>query len=336
MSLNKVNWPVRVLLIGAGGISSVHIRGMRKHPDRLRCVGMVDISEENLGKRAEELGERVTTFTDWKKALADLSGKVDAAVICLPHHLHAPAIHDCARAGLHILCEKPLCLTLEEAEGIAQVVAETGVTYMSAHNQLFLPAVREARKMLDQGALGRVFYIRSQDCFQAHTDRARWGWRADSKTQGGGVLIDTGYHPTYRLIHLANSRPVAVRGTMGRYRLPIDGEDTAAVQVRFENGILGEVFASWAIPLPAGTHQIHVVGESGQIFGSESTLFHLPSGAKEPARIPLEEVDYFAEQIAHFAMCLRDGIRPPHGVEEGTTVLRIILEAADSAAGWNS
>jgi predicted dehydrogenase len=106
------------------------------------------------------------------------------------------------------------------------------------------------------------------------------------------------------------------------------------VQVRFENGAIGEILTSWAFPLPYGTHHIHVMGDKGQIFGSSNTLYHLPHGAKEPTKREFDSVDTFEAEIGHFADCLREGKRPPHSVEEGRAVLELILKAGQNAEGW--
>jgi predicted dehydrogenase len=254
----------------------------------------------------------------------------------LPHHLHAPAIFDAAAAGKHILCEKPMCINLEEADRIVDAVKKSDIIYMSAHNQLFTPALIEIKRMIDAGDLGQVYWISSQDAFLAPKHVFKDKWRASLKTQGGGELIDTGYHPTYRLLFLAGADIAAVRGTMARFAMPIEGEDTACVQVRFANGIIGEVFTSWAMPRPYGTHDLHVIGEKGQVFGSGSKLYYLPNGYAEPAEKILPEVDTFVAQISRFADCIRDGVKPPHGPEEGRQVLRIILEASKNADGWQA
>jgi predicted dehydrogenase len=108
------------------------------------------------------------------------------------------------------------------------------------------------------------------------------------------------------------------------------------LQVRFANGVLGEVLTSWAFERPSGTHQIHAVGDKGELFGSANQLFYRPAGYTEPARIDLAEADTFAEEVAHFADCLRRGKRPLHSVEEGRAVLEIILEATKDARGWEA
>lgn len=332
--------PVRVALIGAGGITGEHIKGFLAHSDKIRCVAMADVSEANLKRRTEQLGQPVRTYSDWKTMLREANADIDAVDICLPHHLHAAAILDACAARKHILCEKPMCMTLAEADRIGEAVRMSKVIYMSAHNQLFMPAVQQARKLIDSGALGRIYLVRSQDCFWAN-----WGedgnpfkgsWRANLKTQGGGVLIDTGYHPTYRLLYLAGAKPAAVRGTFGRYYQKIDGEDSASVQVRFDNGAIGEILTSWAFDNPHGSHQIHVIGDKGQVFGSGNELHFLPQGWTTPARQTFAEVNTFSEQIGHFADCVLQRRRPLHGYEEGRQVLEIITAATESAKGWEA
>src|SRR5215207_5996105 len=239
----QVKGVVRVALIGSGGISAAHGKGFLKYADKIKCVALVDVSQDNLKKRTEQLaptGTTPRTFADWKACLKEMAGEIDAIDICLPHHLHAPAILDAAAAGKHILCEKPMCMSLAEADHIAAAVKQSGVTYMSAHNQLFMPVVQEAKRMIDAGEIGKVLWLRSQDCFRAGGEGGnpfKGSWRANLKTQGGGELIDTGYHPSYRLLYLAGgpaagSNPAqSIHGQMGRYVQAIEGEDTAQVAV---------------------------------------------------------------------------------------------------------
>ena len=140
---------VKLAIIGAGGISHAHANGILKHQDKVECVALCDVSEANLDARSKQLGNNPARFNDWKKMLAELGDKIDAVDICLPHHLHAQAIFDAAAAGKHILCEKPMCINLEEADRIVAAVRKSGVIYMSAHNQLFNPSVKEIKRMID-------------------------------------------------------------------------------------------------------------------------------------------------------------------------------------------
>ena len=188
--------------------------------------------------------------------------------------------------------------------------------------------------MIQAGEIGDVWWLRSQDCFAPPAGNFKGSWRADVKLQGGGVLVDTGYHPTYRLYYLADSPVVGVRGSMARRRVEIEGEDIASVQVRFANGAIGEILTSWAFQLPYGSHMIHAVGEKGQIFGSGNELFLLPNGEKEPQKRVLSGGDLFGDQMEHLADCLIGGTQPIHGAEEGRAVLQIIRRASDDAEGW--
>ena len=329
MATNKL----RVALIGAGGIAAAHINGALAHPTKLEYVALCDVSAKNLETRKAQLGTNPALFSDWKTMLADFGDQFEAVDICLPHHLHTQAILDSVAAGKHVLCEKPLCIDLAEADQIVDVVQRSGLVFMPGHNQLFMPVVREARKLIDSGAIGEVRWLRSMDCF-VNSWLGNDSWRFHKKEQGGGEFIDTGYHPTYRLMFLAGSEFVGVRASMNRYLLPMEGEDSGSVQVRFANGAIGEILSSWAYPLPFGSHQIHVIGDKGQIFGSGDNLYYLPAGYKEPAhRVLPGGVDTFAAQAEYFSRCVLTGERPLHSVEESRTVLQIILGAYADAAG---
>ena len=325
---------VRLAIIGAGGISGQHANGILAISDRAECVALCDVSEDNLRARNEQLGGRCRLFTDWNRLLSEMGDGLDAVDICLPHHLHGAAIVASARAGKDVLCEKPLCTSLTEANEIVDVVRSTGVLYQSAHNQLFIPCVAEAKKRLVAGEIGEVRWLRSQDCFLAKSADFAGKWRASLKTQGGGELIDTGYHPTYRLLYLAGSEVTGVRASMARFVQPIEGEDTASVQVRFASGAIGEILTSWALNLPFGSHQIHVIGSRGQIFGSQNKLWVLADGQTEPRPLEFPAVNTFNAQIADFVSRVRSRERPIHSVKEGRTVLEVITRATEDAEGW--
>ena len=329
-----VQGKVKVAILGAGGISQVHIAGIREHSDKVECVALCDISEENLDLRSAQLGSSPARYSNFNKLLREQTD-LDAVIVALPHKLHAPAILAAAAAGKHILCEKPMCTTLAEADEILAAVQSSGVTYMSAHNQLFFPVVRAAKKFLDDGLIGNLRWLRTQDCFMANATGMTGTWRGSVATQGGGELIDTGYHPSYLLLYLAGAPIAEVRGSMSRFHMQIEGEDTASVQVRFQNGALGEVLTSWAMELPYGSYKLHLVGEKGELFGSDDELFYRPTGFTDPARLALPTIEStFTEQLGHFADCLQTGERPPHGAEEGRAVLELILKATESASGW--
>lgn len=318
---------VRVGLIGGGGIADAHIRGYRAHADRVAVTAVADAVPETAARRAAELG--ATAHTDYRELLADTA--VDAVDVCLPHHLHADAVVAAAEAGKHVLCEKPLCLGPEEARRVQAAVADAGVTLMCAHNQLFLPTVARAKELLASGAIGTVYEVRTTDSFFNDFDPQSMGWRASARTSGGGELIDTGYHPTYLMLHLAGGAPVEATAMLSTHRLGfMEGEDSAQVLVRFDNGVVGSLVTSWAYDPAPTTERFSAVGELGSL-SSDGTSLTLARRGSAPETAQLDPVDTFVAEIGHFADCLTTGARPLHTEEEGIAVLGIILAAYEGA-----
>jgi predicted dehydrogenase len=316
--------PVSVGLIGCGIISRKHARGYLAQPEAVRVVAVADVIESLATERAEQLGG-ADRYTDYSELLR--RNDLDAVDICLPHHLHADAIVAAAEAGKHILCEKPLCLTPTEAARIKRAVADNGVQLMCAHNALYLPAVARAKELIADGALGRVYELRTTDSFANDFDPASMGWRARRETSGGGELIDTGYHPTYLLLYLAGATPLEVTAMLSKHRLTfMDGEDSARVLVRFDDGMVGEVVTSWAYNAPPFAEKFSVCGELGSLWSDATTLYHR-TGQGEPVVTRFPAVDTTAAEIADFVACVREGRRPIHTESEGTDVLEVILAA---------
>src|SRR3954452_4837786 len=320
--------PIKVGLIGAGGIASAHIRGYQEHADRIAVTAVADAVRETAEKRGQELD--ATPYTDYREMLA--SEEIDAVDICLPHHLHRDAIVAAADAGKHILCGKPLCLSAEEARDVEAALARNAVTLMCAHNKLFLPSVSRAKEVLESGEIGSVYEVRTNDSFFNDFDPDSMGWRAHAATSGGGELIDTGYHPTYLLLHLAGGSPVEVTAMLSTHRLSfMEGEDSAQVLVRFDNGVIGSLVTSWAYEPADGTEKFSAVGELGSLTSDGTSLTFRARGAAEATVYELEPVHEFGEEVAHFARSILDGTRPLHTQKEGIEVLGIILAAYESA-----
>lgn len=318
---------VRIGLIGAGGIAGAHVAGYRRNPDTVVFAAIADPVRESAERRRGD-DEAVTIYDDYRTMIAEAD--LDAVDICLPHHLHAEAIVAAAEAGLHVLCEKPLCMTKEEAERIAEVAARTGVTIMCAHNQLFLPTVAEARRLIDEGTFGRVYEVRTTDSFYNDFTPESMGWRANAATAGGGELIDTGYHPVYLLQHLAGGVPTEVTAMLSRHRLEfMEGEDSAQVLVRYDNGVVGHVTTSWAYEAAPGTEKFSLVGERGSLTSDGVTLTYRVRG-EEPVTSEFEPVHDIAAEVEHFARSLLTGSRPLHTHVEGIDVLGVILAAYES------
>lgn len=321
---------VRIGLIGCGSITGAHINGYLKVTEKAQVTAVCDISEALAQQRAAQVGGNARIFSDYATLLAE--GDVDAVDICLPHHLHKDAIVAAANAGRHILCEKPLCLTLEQAAEVKSAVTSNGVTLMCAHNQLFIPAMQRAKQIISAGTLGQLYNIRTVDAFYHNFDPKTIGWRANRAMIGGGELIDTGYHPTYMLLYLAGSAPAEVTALLSNHRLRfMDGEDSAQVLVRFADGAVGNIVTSWAQEPTPNTERFSVVGELGRLYSQGSDLYVNLRG-KQAEVIQLPSINTFDAEIADFVACLIEKRRPIQTEDNGISVLKVILGAYQSEA----
>jgi predicted dehydrogenase len=321
----------RIGIIGAGGIAQAHLDGYLQAADQARVAAVADVDVEAAGRCAERAGD-AAVFADYRELVA--SPLVDAVDICLPHHLHAPAILAAAEAGKHVLCEKPLCVSLAEAEAIAAAVASSGITLMCAHNLLFLPTVGPARELIREGRLGSLYTARTTDSFFSPADPTNIGWRADRAISGGGELLDTGYHPAYLLLHLLDGQPVEVAAMLSQHRLDfLEGEDSAQVLVRFVDGVVGSIETSWAYEPAGSTEVFSVVGDRGSLWSDGRTLMFKERG-QEPVVIMTAADDTpepITLEVIDFVACLREGRRPLNTEVEGIAVLKVILAAYASA-----
>jgi predicted dehydrogenase len=321
---------IKVGFIGCGGIMGAHLPGWKAVAEEAQVVAACDIIEERAKNRGLAVNPDVAIYTDWKKMLS--VGEVDAVDIALPHYLHAAAIIDAANAGKHVMTEKPLCITHEEAKNIEAAVKANGIILQCAHNQMFEPAPRLARKWVREGKVGRVFSIRTVDCFRAGgADGVQdYGWRGKLATCGGGCAIDTGYHPAYLLISIANSEPKEVVSFSHNFiQKNLEGDDSAQTMVRFENDSIGTLQTSWAHPVPNGQWQISVVGELGQIYGRGSDLYFAPLQG-EVEKADLQPANGFVAEIQHYVQCIKTGETPEQSLKEGITVLNVILGGYES------
>ena len=229
---------VRVAVIGTGAISANHVASYRAAGATV--VAVCDVDAAALERRAREWGvER--RYRDYHAMFAD--GGFDVVSIAAPTAVHHPATLAAAAAGVHVLVEKPIALSLDLADAMIDACDRAGVLLQVNHQLRSSAAALRARALIASGAIGRVTYLRLR---QAH-DWAGLGVRASFATRdssGGGTLLDNGCH----LMDLARflGGPVAeVYARTATLQYPVEVEDTAVVSLRFESGALGSVETAW-------------------------------------------------------------------------------------------
>lgn len=333
---------LKVGILGSGGIAVQHALGWNTYPGKAQIAAFADIALDRAQSMSDTYtGGEAATYASLDDMLADDS--ISVIDICLPHHLHTDAIIAAARAGKAVLCEKPLCTNLADARRIQQALEETGAIFMSAHNNLFQPSLLEARRLIATGTIGRPFLYRSNETFQSRSFNphgnepatvggGQMGWRADLKQSGGGELLDTGYHSTYRLLSLANNdRPIEVTGFLSRFLLGhLPTEDTGQVMVRFASGAVGEILTSWALDVMDNT-QFEVNAEFGALAGSATELRHQLYGWSDPSRKAIAPISSFTAEIGHFIEVVQHGADNPATIDIASRVLQVIKAAYLSA-----
>jgi predicted dehydrogenase len=330
--------PLGVGIIGAGWMGHVHANAWVVNGPRGKISAVADVSEARGTALANQFTDGAArVYAELDELLAD--PLVDAVDICLPHHLHAAAITRAAAAGKHIFCEKPLCLSFEEARTIKESVDRARVTLVCAHNNLFQLPLIEAVRLLGEGALGRVYVIES---FEVARNRGlierrapvaldheqdTFGWRLDATRMGGAELLDTGWHGVYRLLALAEAaapdadvRPREVSAMLSNQHIKdlLPGEDTGQLLVRFSDGMQASMLTSWAFDGEPEAWQFRVSGQHGVLAGGITRLVYAPAGWQgTPAeqRWETSHAETYVREVTHF--------------------LDVVLDGAPSRARWN-
>jgi predicted dehydrogenase len=268
-------------MLGYAFMGKAHTNAYKKIPYMIypppaipRLVAIGGRDEESVAEAARRYGYEAH-YTDWHRLVAD--ERIQLFDNGGPNHLHAEPTIAAALAGKHVICEKPLARTAGEAKGMLDAVTQAGVKHMVAFNYRFVPAIRQAWELIQQGRLGRIYHFRAvylQEWLMAHqgTD---WTWRLDRETAGSGAVGDLGAHIVdlaHYLVGGIRSVGAATRTFMDEHPLPggkgsgkVTVDDAFVSVVEFENGALGTLEAT---RFAAGrrNHQVlEINGEKGSL-----------------------------------------------------------------------
>jgi predicted dehydrogenase len=307
-------------------------------PEVVRLVAACDPRPERLAAFVERAqaaipGARVKGYTRVEDLLAD--PEVDGVDLCVPHRAHAPLALQALATGKHVLVEKPIADTVAGAEQMVAAATRAGLTLCVNENYPFSEPFRRARRLINDGRLGKLCIVRSHRVGYLGGVWLRDGWRQRAELAGGGMLLDQGCHYTNILRLLA--RDVAgeithVHAYATTNRPDFTGEDTATVNLRFEQGLIGSQFYCWATRTTNVGAEAYIYGEEGHLeVNSRSptlTLFHrdLPGGSE----VVYDRPDYaetFARSIEDFARAAMGERAPTMPGTEGLADLRVV-EAA--------
>src|SRR5262245_53310199 len=233
---------VKVGIIGSQFEAEIHAESFRILPDEAEVVAVASPTPGHAEAFARRFGIP-RWFTDYRAMLAEPD--VELVTIAAPNHLHAVMTADAARAGKHVVCEKPLCMTIEEAEAMIDVCNREGVLLLYAEELFFTPKYVKAKRMADEGAFGKVYLVKqTEKHFGPH---APWFWDVDRS--GGGVFMDMGCHGiAFCYWFLGRPAIKSVLCHLGTYVHgdKTRGDDDSIWILDFENGAKGLIEDSWA------------------------------------------------------------------------------------------
>ncbi len=232
--MNKVNYAV----IGTSGMGQAHIRGMRD-VDGANLVAICDLDRERV-EEAARLWPGVRTYTDYREVLA--CNDVSAVIIVVPDQQHCEISLAALAAGKHVLCEKPMSLKLEECKSMVEASRASDKKFMVGQICRFTPGFVQAKKMIDDGEIGELFFVESE---YAHDYSGIPGlgnnWRLDPLRHG---FLGGGCHAVDLLRWIAGD-PIEVGAFANRKMLASWPTDDCTVAImRFPNDVIGKVFVS--------------------------------------------------------------------------------------------
>jgi predicted dehydrogenase len=332
---------VRVGLIGSQFVSSLHAEALRA----CAAAELFAVASPTSG-HAQAFAAKFGiphVFTDYRRLLE--CEEVDLVVIGAPNDLHCPMTLQAAAAGKHVVCEKPLCLNLGEADAMIAACRQAGVKLMYAEELCFAPKYVRLKQLLDEGALGRPVLLKQSEKHDGPHAPHFW----DVNRSGGGVTMDMGCHAIefFRWL-LGRPRITSVYAQMGTYvhAQKTQGDDNAVLILEFENGVVAVAEESWSklggMDDRAEIHGTHGVAYADLLHGNAiETYSSVGYGyAVEKAgstrgwtfTVYEEAWNYgFPQEFAHFIQCVEQDREPAVTGADGRAVLEAIFAAYESA-----
>ncbi|MFD2116654.1 Gfo/Idh/MocA family protein [Paenibacillus yanchengensis] len=342
---------VQIGVIGVGSISEMHLNSYHNH-EQVTIRAVCDLNEERANRVAEKYNVS-QVFTDYKQLLAD--PEIDAVSICTWNNSHAEISIAALRAGKHVLVEKPLCRTVEEALEVERAVQETGKLLQVGFVRRYDANAQLLRSLVDQGEFGELYYAKATSFRRLGNPG---GWFSDIERSGGGPLIDIGVH-AIDLCWYMMGKPKAVSVSANTYKklgnrsninnlsyykaADFDAskntvEDLANALIRFENGASLLVDVSFTLHAKKDESAIRLYGEKGGfeidpqvaiVTEKENTIMNIEPQT-DHASFHFDSA--FQNEINHFVDCVTNNKQPISPVNDGVEIMKILVAVYESAA----
>jgi predicted dehydrogenase len=329
---------LKIAVIGCGSIAKYRHMPEYHANKNVEIIAVCDIVAELAEEAAAEYGAKA--FTDYKEVLklADLN----AISVCLPNYLHAPVTIDALNAGKHVLCEKPMATSREEAEAMIEAAKANGKKLMIGHNQRFVKSHEKARQLIANGEIGKVYSFRTAF---GHGGPESWsvegkeGWFFKKEQAFIGAMGDLGVHKADLLRYILGEEFVEVAAfveTNAKGFAEVD--DNAVCVLKSESGIVGTLAASWAYTAKEDNSTV-IYGEKAILRLEDDPTYSLivqySNGETvnyELGKIQSNDDDGQNQSyvVDNFVNCILNNTEPLITGEEGMKSLQVILGAIQS------
>ncbi|MBM7661617.1 putative dehydrogenase [Bacillus mesophilus] len=328
---------VNFAIIGCGHIAKKHAEAI-ENAENANLVAVFDTMEEKMEEYKEKYN--VKCYTDLKELLSD--DQVDVVNICTPSGYHAPLAIEAANAKKHIIVEKPISLTNEDADAMINACKENNVKLSVVHPNRFRPAIMEAAKLVNNNSLGKISHANATVRWnrnQEYYDQAPW---RGTKSLDGGVLMNQAIHNLDLLIWLMGDVEEVYSMSATRLR-NIEAEDVSTGVVRFKNGALGVIEAATTIYPKNLEETLSIFGETGtlKIGGATANKFeHIQikdmSDQEAKQLTDLIEKDPFGKPghqciVEDMIQAIKEDRDPIVTGEDGKKALRLVTALYESA-----
>ncbi|MBM7579056.1 Gfo/Idh/MocA family protein [Jeotgalibacillus terrae] len=328
---------LKVGVVGAGSIAKHRHLAEYASNENVEIVAICDINEERAKEMAKKFGA-AQTFTDYKDLVKQ---DLDAVSVCTPNYLHAPVSIAALEAGKHVLCEKPMATSEQEADDMIAAAEKAGKLLMIGHNQRFVASHQKAKEWLASGELGKVYSFRT-----AFGHPGPEGWSADGKDSWFfkkdeafiGAMGDLGVHKTDLIRYILGEEMTEVAAmveTSAKQNADVD--DNAVLVLKTESGIIGTLAASWSYV--AEDNATVIYAEKGVLRLEDdpeySVVLQKADGTKEELSLGKIQSNDEGGQVStgvidHFVDSILSGKQPLINGEEGKRSLKVILGALES------
>jgi UDP-N-acetylglucosamine 3-dehydrogenase len=313
--------PLRAGVVGLGMMGGNHVRVWDEDVAEADLVAVAD--PDPVAVERATIGRRARGFENAERMLAE--EELDLVSIVAPTSLHLPVTLAALRAGANVLVEKPIAATRDEAQAMIDAAGEAGRMLTVGHIERFNPAVRELRRRLDAGELGRIFQISA----------TRLG-PFPARIRDVGVVVDLAPHDLDVMRYLVGAEPVRIYAETEQ-RIHTDHEDLFNGTIRFANGVLGVLNINWLTPTKRRV--LTVTGERGMYVANyltqELTFYANPDATTiaegKMMRRPIDREEPLAVELREFARAVRDGGPPPVDPHDALVALLLARKMVESA-----